>query len=140
MFLERIQAEVPQGYCCAAKLEGLNPKEVLDAVVTEHCEAALVEVSALLAYQEDVPGLGRQLKVLAASEVFPPGVVVYRKGALSVEDVEVLRKGLRNCSRTAAGKAMATFWQLKGFEDVSDAYKKELEEFLKARTPPRDAK
>jgi ABC-type phosphate/phosphonate transport system substrate-binding protein len=132
LFLERIQANVPQGDCCEAKLEGLTPKEVLDAVVTEQCEAALVELSSMLAYQNDTPGLGRQLKILVASEVFPPGVVVYRKGALSPNEVEVFRKGLLNYSRTPAGKTLALFWQLKGFEDVSEAYKKKLEECLKA--------
>ena len=140
LFLERIQAKVPEGTCRKANLEGLTPKEVLDAVVTGKCEAAMVDVSALLAYQNDTPGLGRQLKILAASELFPAAVLVYRKGAWSPDEVGLIRKGLLNCARTTSGKTLILSMQLKGFEEVSEAYKKELKESLKGYPPPQTSK
>ena len=56
--------------------------EVLDDVVTGKCEAALVDIAHLETYHKFKPGLGKQLKVLAESELLPPAVIVCRKGAL----------------------------------------------------------
>lgn len=136
MFLDRTQESIPPGCCCPADLIGLTPAEALDAVVEGRAPAALVDISAILAYQSNTPGLSRQLKVLCQSELLPSAVVVYRKGALTDKQVKAIRDGLLTCTKSAEGKIFAMFWNLKGFGEVSAAYKEALEACLKAYPPP----
>ena len=136
MFLDRTQETIPTGCCCPANLVGLTPAETLDAVVSGKCEAALVDISAVLAYQSNFPGLGRQLKVLAKSQVLPSAVVVYRKGALTQKQVDAIRDGLLNCTKSAEGKIFTMFWNLKGFSKVTNDYKQLLAQSLKVYPPP----
>jgi ABC-type phosphate/phosphonate transport system substrate-binding protein len=136
MFLERIRENLPDGCCCPINQQGMTPAETLDAVVCRNCEAALVDISALLAYQKSTPGLARQLKVLQQSELLPSAVVVYRKGALTPQQVAAIRGGLLNSTKTAEGQIFAMFWNLKGFGEVSDEYHKLVDQCLLAYPPP----
>lgn len=136
MFLDRERANLPQGDCCPANLAGLTPAEALDAVLNRQCDAALVDISAVLAYQNNAPGLGKQLKILESSKLLPSAVVVYRKGALTPQQVVAIRTGLLNATKSAEGQIFAMFWQLKGFGEVSNAYNKLLEDCLENYPPP----
>jgi ABC-type phosphate/phosphonate transport system substrate-binding protein len=140
MFLKYLHetADIAAGDCSPmpSKPAGLTPEEVLDNVVTGDCEAALVDIANFQNYQKFRPGLGKQLKVLAESEMLPPAVVVYRKGALTTDQVKRVREGLLDCHKTASGRAFTMFWQLDGFKDVSDAYHQALEKSLKDYPAP----
>jgi ABC-type phosphate/phosphonate transport system substrate-binding protein len=140
MFFERIREEIPAKEraecCCPAKLGRLTPEEALDAVVNNDCEAALVDVSALIAYRNGRPGVSSWLKVLRESEPLPSAVVVYRNGSLTPEQVKNVRDGLVNCVKTPMGKTFVLFWNLKGFEDVTDSYKTLLEKCRVSYPPP----
>lgn len=136
MFLDRLRETLPEECCCPINQPGMTPAETLDAVVCRNCEAALVDVSALLAYQKSTPGLARQLKVLHQSELLPSAVVVYRKGALTPQQVTAIRGGLLNSTKTAEGQIFAMFWNLKGFGEVSDEYTRLVEQCLQAYPPP----
>jgi ABC-type phosphate/phosphonate transport system substrate-binding protein len=136
MYLDRLQEQLPAGCCCPLKPAGQTPAEVLDAVVGGACEAALVDIAALKAYQSNTPGLGRQLKILAQSEELPSAIVVYRKGSLTDKQVKAIRDGLLNCTKTAQGQIFAMFWGLKGFGDVTDGYRKLLDKTLEAYPAP----
>jgi len=143
MYLKHLQenTDIADGDCCPMpwKAEGLTPHEVLDEVVCGKCEAALVDIAHFETYQRFSPGLGRQLKILAESDLLPPAVVVCRKGALSSTQVQNVRDGLLNCHKTASGRAFTMFWQLDGFREVTPGYLQLLERCLKEYPAPSAA-
>lgn len=136
MFLNHIRSQVPAGNCCPTKKDEGWTDDVLDAVAAETATAALVDVGALAAYQDQKPGVAGQLRVLCKSEPFPPTVVVYRKDTLDAAVVAKIRDGLVGAKNTSEGRAFMMLWKLKGFEDVSAAYETHLEQTLKAYPPP----
>jgi ABC-type phosphate/phosphonate transport system substrate-binding protein len=138
MYLDWVREHegVPAGDCCPIKGTGLSAEEVLDEVVNGKFDAALVDISALVAYELNKPGCFSCLKVLRKSDPLPPAVVVHRKGALTAQQVAAMRDGLLNCNKTPAGKTFTMFWNLKGFADVSAEYAAALDRCLKAYPPP----
>lgn len=137
MFLDHLRAQLPAGDCCPVKPAAQTPQDALAEVANGGAEAALVDVSALIALKNNFPACHRRLKVLVESEPLPPAVVVYRAGALTPQAAERLRKGLVESVNTPVGKTFALFWQLKGFEDVSGGYNGLVERSLKAYPPPK---
>jgi ABC-type phosphate/phosphonate transport system substrate-binding protein len=137
MFMDRIREGLPTDCCCPMKCTGRTPDEVLEDVASEKCEAAVVDVSALLSFQSDKPGAGRCLKVLKESELLPSAVVVCRKGALSVEQIQAMKDALLNCAKTPQGKLFVMFWNLKGFGAVSEEYYELLSKCRKAYPEPQ---
>jgi ABC-type phosphate/phosphonate transport system substrate-binding protein len=140
MFLKHLQetSDIAEGDCCPMpwKTEGLTPHEVLGDVVSGKCEAALVDIAHFETYRQYWPALGRQLKVLAESELLPPAVIVCRKGALTEAQARKVRDGLLNCHKTPSGRAFTMFWQLDGFKDVTPNYLDLLERCLKEYPAP----
>jgi len=136
MFLERLRERLPEGVCCPGKPQGLTPEETLNAVLADTCQAALVDVASLIAYQKQYPGLGQQLRVLEQSTELPSAVVVYRRGALDEVTIGRIRRGLLECVSTPIGKTFAMFWQLNGFEDVTPAYLTLVNRCLEAYPAP----
>jgi ABC-type phosphate/phosphonate transport system substrate-binding protein len=140
MFLDRIRGSCPEGTCCPMQVPGMPPtsEEVLDDIASDNgkSKAALVDISALIAYQRDKPGLGSCLKILKESELLPSAVVVCRKGALTNEQIQAMKDGLLSCTKTAAGKAFVMFWSLKGFDVVNPKYFELLAKCREAYPPP----
>jgi ABC-type phosphate/phosphonate transport system substrate-binding protein len=122
MFLDRIREGLPEDRCCPRHIPGQTPEDVLDSVASDKSESALVDVSALLSYQADKPGLGSCLKVLKESILLPSAVVVCRKGALTGAQLQAFQDGLMNCNKTGQGRLFLTFWNLKGFALVNQDY------------------
>jgi ABC-type phosphate/phosphonate transport system substrate-binding protein len=139
LFLERLAETLPAGCCLADRLPESGPNEVLDAVVDGKATAALMDSAALAAYQNNLPGRGAKLRVLAESDPFPPTVVVYRKDALAEADAAKIRSGLLRTKDEASGRAFLFLWKLKGFEDVPAGYDAELRTVAKAYPAPRPA-
>lgn len=141
MFLERLceKEKVGPGDCCPAKLAKgttLTPEEAILSVVSGDFEAALVDISAILALQDDKPGLSEQVKILAKSELLPSAVVVCRKGAMTDHQIKKVADGLLNCHKTAIGRTFTMFWQLEGFKEVSPDYRELLQKCVKCYPPP----
>jgi ABC-type phosphate/phosphonate transport system substrate-binding protein len=115
-----------------------TPEEVLENVASGcgNCEAALVDISSLLAYKRDKPGLGSCLKVLTQSELLPAAVIVCRKDAFKQSQMDAITKGLLECTKTPAGRMFVMFWNLKGFGLWSDEYRELVDKTLKAYPPP----
>jgi ABC-type phosphate/phosphonate transport system substrate-binding protein len=139
MFLQHLrdQPQVQAGDCCPAKCA--TPPytdEVLDNVVGGKTEAAIVDISALETYQLSKPGLGKQLRVLAESELLPAAVIVYRKDALTAAEVAKTRAGLINCAKNKIGKQFIQFWSLDGFKDVDREYNSLLANSLEKYPAP----
>lgn len=139
LFLERMAEALPAGCCLTDRRPESGPNEVLDAVVEGKTTAALMDTAALAAYQNNLPGKGAKLRVLAESDPFPPTVVVYRKDALAEADAVKIRSGLLRTKDESSGRAFLFLWKLKGFEDVPAGYDAELRTVVKAYPAPRPA-
>ncbi len=137
LYLERLKLTLPEGACGVAALKGKSVEDALDAVSDDVCPAALVDAAALVTYQKLKPGAGAQLKVLAQSEAFPSGVVLYRKDAFDAATAKKIRDGLIKGVDTAEGQLLTSLWRLKGFEEATPQYQAELEKSLKAYPAPK---
>ncbi|MCS7022021.1 MAG: phosphate/phosphite/phosphonate ABC transporter substrate-binding protein [Gemmataceae bacterium] len=140
MFLERLRSDptISPGDCCPIKaFNTQSTEEVLDAVVAGTCTAAMVDIAALLAYQELKPGPAQRLKILVQSKPLPPAVIVWRKGALSPEQLAKIRDGLLSCHKTPIGRTFTNFWQLECFKEVTPEYLALVEECAKHYPPAK---
>jgi ABC-type phosphate/phosphonate transport system substrate-binding protein len=113
-----------------------TPEEVLLAVATGEVNAALVDACALDGFKSLQPAAYKSLKVLTESEIFPPAVVCYRKGAISETEATRIRTGLTSAAKTSSGKMLMALWNLKGFEEPPSDYQSSLETILKAYPLP----
>ncbi|MBN9120520.1 MAG: PhnD/SsuA/transferrin family substrate-binding protein [Planctomycetes bacterium] len=137
LYLERLKATLSTDRCEPAKLDGNTVEDALDAVAGGRCPAALVDAAALNAYQKDKPGAGKQLKVLSESDVFPAGVIVYRKDAFDAPTAAKIRNGLIKSVSTAQGKLLTSLWRLEGFAQMSATDEAELDRCLKNYPAPK---
>ena len=135
LYLERLKDDLPKGCCDAVKVDGQTVEEALDAVVSSKCTAALVDASAFAAYQKDKPGAGGRLKVLCESDVFPAGVIVYRKDAFNAQTAAKIREGVIKSVESTQGKLLTSLWRLKGFAEMSQDDKDEQNKCLKNYPP-----
>lgn len=126
LFLERLAETLPAGTCVATHMPKNGPDEVLDLVIDGKEQAAVLDFANLAAFQNDRPGRGAQLRVLAQSDVFPYTTVVYRKDSISPEMAGKIKSGLLNTKYEASGKAFLFLWKLKGFEEVPAGHDAEL--------------
>lgn len=136
LYLERLRGSLPAGCLDPLKGKGRSIEEALDAVADDQSPAVVVDAGTLAAYQKHKPGAGAQLKVLAHSEPFPPGVLVCRKGALTPDTAKKLTAGLVKCVNTDEGQLLTSLWRLKGFEEATAAYHADLDKCLKAYPAP----
>jgi ABC-type phosphate/phosphonate transport system substrate-binding protein len=137
LYLDRMKADLPKGCCDVAKLDGQSVEDALDAVSGGRCVAALVDVSALTTYQKDKPGAGKQLKVLSQSDVFPAGVIVYRKDSINAQTAAKIRQGIIKGVESTQGKLLTSLWRLKGFAEMGPADVEEQAKCLKAYPAPK---
>lgn len=114
-------------------------EEALDDVVDGEAGAAVVDNVAFDAFQHNKPGRAAKLRVLAESEIFPAGVVVYNPSTLDDETLERFREGMLNAKNTASGKQLLMIWKLTGFEPVPDDYEETLLNIISAYPPPAPA-
>ena len=137
LYLERLKVDLPKDCCEPAKLDEPSVEEALDAVVGGKCTAALVDAAGLAAYQSGKPGAGKQLKVLSESDVFPAGVIAYRKDALDAKTATKIRDGVIRGVESTQGKLLTSLWRLKGFAELSQDDKDEQNKCLKNYPPPK---
>jgi ABC-type phosphate/phosphonate transport system substrate-binding protein len=137
-FLDKCRCGLNDGTAKPTPRVKQTPEEVLNAVAAGEAKAALVDACVLEGYQTLQPGAFKSLKVLSASEAFPPAVVCYRKGTLSDTEAVRIRKSLASATKTATGKMLMTLWNLKGFEEPPKDYQASLDSILKAYPAPDD--
>ncbi len=136
LFLDKCHAGLGKSVAKPITKKSMNTEDLLNAVVLGEVTAALVDASTLDGYQTLQPGAFKQLKILAKSDMFPPAVVAYRKGSISEDDAEKIRKGLTSANQTASGKLLMTLWNLKGLEEPPADYQQKLDAILKAYPCP----
>lgn len=137
LFLERLCETLPANTCAAIPSRKLSPEEALDAVAADDSPAALVDMSAFTAYQNNKPGAASQLKILAKSEPFPVGVVAYRQGAVDPKVLDKVRTALVKVHENAQGRAFMMLWKLKGFGDPTPEFEADLTRIDKVYPAPK---
>lgn len=107
-------------------------EEALSDVVTRTVQVALVDKAHYDAFLRAKPKQLNNLKVLALSENFPPGVLVYREGHLAPAQVSRFRDGLLAAGSNPRTKELLKFIKLGGFELPTDDYESQVEAIIKA--------
>ena len=68
----------------------IDCEDALDAVASGKVDSAIVEAAILDEYREQT-GLGKYIRELSKSELFPPGVIACRRGKFTAKQVEAFR-------------------------------------------------
>ncbi len=106
--------------------------EALNQVARNEANATIVDSLWLDAYKEvRGPVFAKNLRILQQSEVVPPAVVVYKKGALPQATVDTIRNGLLKAHAGMRGRDLMNLWSIDAFESVPKDYAKSLESMLK---------
>lgn len=136
LYMDRLQSTLPANTCCPLGPREFGTEEALDAVVNNKCQAALVDIGALTAYQNNKPGAALQLRILHQSEMFPPAVVVYRKDGIDTKVLDKVRTGLVEVKKNPQGRVFLMLWRLQGFSTPPENYDAELQRIQKAYPAP----
>lgn len=139
LFVERLAATLPAGTCVATHTPQHGPEDVLDLVIDGKEQAAVIDVAALAAFQNNRPGRAAQVRVLTQSDPFPYTTVVYRKDSITPEMAGKIKSGLLNTRNESSGKAFLFLWKLKGFEDLPAGHDAELRAVAAKYPAPRPA-
>src|SRR5262249_51946596 len=107
----------------------------LDDVVDGTVQATVTDRAALDSFKRRKPGRFRQLKEVAKSPPFPPGVVAYYEASLARTTLERFRKGMLHANRTERGEMMLNLFGLSGFEDIPSDFERVLTKTRKAYPP-----
>lgn len=113
-----------------------NPEKALDDLVAGKVDAVVADKVAVEFYQRIKPGVFGRLKVLQTSEPFPPGVIAYKKGALSDALLDRFKKGMLKANKSERGQDLMANWNITSFEPVPADYARDLEAILKSYPAP----
>jgi ABC-type phosphate/phosphonate transport system substrate-binding protein len=113
-----------------------DTEDTLDDLAAGRMQAAVVDAAALERYKKANPGRARQLRPLAESEPFPPGVIAYYGGKLAEADVKKVREALVAAKGNPRGKRTLALLKLSHFEEAPPDYEAALKAIAKAYPPP----
>jgi ABC-type phosphate/phosphonate transport system substrate-binding protein len=111
----------------------------IEDVIEGKAEVTVVDRAAWESYQLLNRFRAKKVRVLDSSEIFPSGVIVYKKGCVSPEMLERFRAGLMSAATDSQGKYLLNLIKLKGFDDIPASYEKQLSDCLKAYPSPKEA-
>ncbi len=138
LFLERRcigEGKEPRDYFSriARPIDGAD---ALDMVAGGTVQAALVDHSQVEAYRKNQPENFGKLRVLLQSEIFPTGVIAYRKGALAEEMVQRIRTGMISASKTTQGQELLKLCRMPGFDLPPADFDQVLQATARTYPPP----
>jgi len=136
VFLNREYAK-----CAALFSDVLTPMTVhdgLEDVIRGRADVTVIDRAAWESYRLLYSARINKVKVLAESEVFPVGVIAYRKGGLPPEMLEKFRDGLVRVNADAQGRFLMSQMKIRGFEAPPKDYSDQLSMILKAYPLPKD--
>lgn len=113
-----------------------QPDGVLSSLLDGYTQAAVLEKEDLDSYLRSNPGAAPKLRVLLQSEPFPPGVLVYNKGALSEDALRRFHDGMISAHKNEKCRSLLDLSELRGFEAVPDNFDQMLGDILKQYPPP----
>jgi len=107
-------------------------EDALDAVLLDKAQGAIVDTVALDTYKDLAPGKFKRLKIVAESELFPPAVIVYERGALDDKLRKTLTDGMLKANQNDRGRETLNAFHVTGFAAVPADYERELSAILKS--------
>ena len=117
-----------------------SPVDAINEVCLGKTDAVLIDTIALDFYKQiKAPIFAKHLRILQNSEVFPPAVIAYKKGALSDATLKQFYDGLLTAHKNA-GSDLMKLWNIKAFEAVPNDYTQSLADVLKAYPSPEVTK
>jgi ABC-type phosphate/phosphonate transport system substrate-binding protein len=135
LFLERQKAQhLADGFVSTETVDTVH--DAIHKVLNGDAEVALADGAAWNYFQKLYPGPSQNLKVLARSDVFPPTVVAYKKGALDDAVVAKIREGLLTAHESSKGAKLMNLIKLDRFEEVPTGYDDMLKACRKAYPTP----
>ena len=140
LFLQRKRTEDmgDGGFCSTEKAD-----TVLDAihkVIEGDADVTVADGAAWSYFQKLYPGSSQNLKVLAKSEIFPPAVIVCKKGGLDDAAVKKFRDGLLTAHQASRGAKLMDLIKVEKFEDLPAGYDDMLNSCRKAYPTPLGVK
>lgn len=134
--VQDIAKEEPAKFFSAVE-KSLAPAKALDQVAFEKVDVAVIDVFALEFYKEvKGPTFKNHLRVLAESDIFPPSVIVYKKGGPEEKVLKQFRDGLLKAHQVEDGREMMKEWNIDAFEAVPKDYSERLANIAKLYPAP----
>jgi ABC-type phosphate/phosphonate transport system substrate-binding protein len=136
LFLERQKAEhLPYGGSCSTE-KADTVHDALYKIIESDADVTVADGASWSYFQKLYPGPSQNLKVLARSEVFPPTVVAYKKGAIDDAVVAKIRDGLLTAHESSKGEKLMNLIKLDRFEEVPVGYDDMLQKCRKLYPAP----
>jgi ABC-type phosphate/phosphonate transport system substrate-binding protein len=111
-------------------------QDALDELDDKAVDAAAVDETDLAEYGKKFPKSAGRLRVLKASEKFPPITVAYQPGKMEQQTLDKLRDGMIEANKTERGRKLVDLCRLTAFEKVPADFDQSVAEIAKAYPPP----
>lgn len=140
LFLEKEKAREFKGEGFASVEKTSTVHEAIHTVMDGDADVTIVDSSSWSYFQKLYPGPCQNMRVLAQSEVFPAGTIVYKKGTLDSATIKAIRDGLTMAHKNPKGSRMMNLIRIERFDAVSTSYNGLLKACLKCYPKPDDGK
>jgi len=115
---------------CEVKMVN-DPDDALDQVVDGQADAAVIEKHQWESFKEDKPGRSNRLKVILASEPFPPAIIAFIPGNLKQDTVERFRQGMIGAKNNRRASELLQMVRISSFESVPETFETTLTDLVK---------
>jgi ABC-type phosphate/phosphonate transport system substrate-binding protein len=136
LFLERRKVAEMGGGSFASTAKAATVHDAIHDVIDGEADVTVADQASWSYFQKLYPGASQNLRVLSRSEVFPPTVIAYKKGALAADAIKRLREGLLTAHKTSKGSKLMDAIKVERFDDVPASYDDALMACLKAYPGP----
>ena len=134
LFLEKRRAEEAGSFCSTEKCPTVH--DAIQKVIEEEAEITVADQAAWNYFQKLYPGASQNLRVLAQSDVFPPAVIAYKKGALDDATIKKVREGLITAHESSKAAKVMNMIKVEKFDELPAGYDDALKACCKAYPMP----
>ncbi|MBO0698123.1 MAG: PhnD/SsuA/transferrin family substrate-binding protein [Zavarzinella sp.] len=136
LFLERRKAAEMGDGGFSTTVKAANVHEAIQQVIEGEADVTVADHAAWNYFQKLYPGASQNIRILSRSEVFPPTVIVCKKGAIPDETVKHIREGLLNAHNGSRASKVMNLIKVEKFEEIPAGYDDALKACLKAYPTP----
>ncbi len=139
LFFEKRKSEElgSEAFCSLAKTSTVH--DAIHKVIDGDADITAVDQASWSYFQKLYPGPAQNVKVLAKSDVFPPNVVVCKKGALPASVMSKFRDGMLAAHQNPRGAKLLLTVKIDRFDRLPENYADMVKDSLKNYpAPPQD--
>lgn len=131
LFFEKRKSEEmgTETFCSIVKSGTVH--DSIHKLIEGDADVTVTDAASWSYFQKLYPGPAQNVKVMAKSDVFPPTVVVYKKGGISAETLEKFREGMLTAHKNSKGQKMMTTIKMERFDSLPSNYNEMVTECLK---------